>query len=98
VKKLVPGAEVVILERSGFFLSCPATLEYVFGLNWLDTIACGYWPLIGKGIKVIRTQVVAVKPYAKRVVTGQGAADYDQGDRDPPGLRGQPGAPRGPTT
>ncbi len=78
VKKLVPDAEVVTLERSAFFLSCPATLEYVFGLNSLDTITFGYSPLIGKGIKVIRTEVVAVEPDAKRVVTGHGALDYDQ--------------------
>ena len=77
-KKLVPDAEVVILERAPFFISCPATLEYVFGLNSLDTITFGYSPLIAKGIKVIRTEVVAVEPDKKRVVTAQGVVDYDQ--------------------
>ncbi|HEV8674956.1 MAG TPA: FAD-dependent oxidoreductase [Methylomirabilota bacterium] len=78
VKRLVPDAEVVILERAPFFISCPATLEYVFGFNSLDTITFGYSPLIAKGIRVIRTEVVAVEPDAKRVVTAQGAVDYDQ--------------------
>ena len=78
VKKLVPDAEVVVLERSPFFISCPATLEYVFGLNSLDAITFGYSPLVAKGIKVIRTEVVAIEPDGKRVITGHGALDYDQ--------------------
>jgi NADPH-dependent 2,4-dienoyl-CoA reductase/sulfur reductase-like enzyme len=77
-KKLVPDAEVVVLERSPFFLSCPATLEYVFGFNSLDTITFGYSPLVAKGIRVVRTEVVVVEPDKKRVVTARGAVDYDQ--------------------
>ncbi len=77
-KKLVPDAEVVILERAPFFISCPATLEYVFGFNSLDAITFGYSPLIAKGIRVIRTEVVAVEPDKKRVVTARGAVDYDR--------------------
>jgi NADPH-dependent 2,4-dienoyl-CoA reductase/sulfur reductase-like enzyme len=78
VKRLVPDAEVVLVDRAAFFISCPATLEYVFGLTSLDTITFGYSPLIAKGIKVIRTEVVAVEPDQKRVVTGHGALDYEQ--------------------
>jgi len=78
VKKLVPDAEVVVLERAPFFISCPATLEYVFGLNSLDAITFGYSPLVAKGIKVIRTEVVAIEPDGKRVITGHGALDYDE--------------------
>ena len=78
VKRLVPDAEVVLVDRSAFFISCPATLEYVFGLASLDTITFGYSPLIARGVKVIRTEVVAVEPDQKRVVTGHGALDYDQ--------------------
>lgn len=77
VKKLVPDAEVVILERAPFFVSCPATLEYVFGHNSLDAITFGYSPLIAKRIQVIRTEVVAVEPDKKRVVVGGGAVEYD---------------------
>jgi NADPH-dependent 2,4-dienoyl-CoA reductase/sulfur reductase-like enzyme len=77
-KKLVPDAEVVMLERSPYFVSCPATLEYLFGLNSLDNITFGYSPLIAKGIKVIRTEVLAVEPDKKRVVAAAGAIDYDQ--------------------
>lgn len=77
-KRLVPDAEVVILDRAPFFISCPATLEYVFGFNSLDAITFGYSPLIAKGLTVIRTEVVAIEPDRKRVVTGHGAVDYDQ--------------------
>ncbi len=77
VRKLVPDAEVVLLDRAPFFISCPATLEYVFGLNSLDTITFGYSPLIAKGVKVIRTQVVGIEPDKKRVIQGSGAIEYD---------------------
>lgn len=77
VKRLVPDAEVVLLERAPFFISCPATLEYIFGLNSLDRITFGYSPLIAKGIKVIRTEVLAVEPDTKRVITAGGAIDYN---------------------
>ncbi|HEV8699699.1 MAG TPA: FAD/NAD(P)-binding oxidoreductase [Candidatus Polarisedimenticolia bacterium] len=78
VKRLVPDAEVVILERSSFFISCPATLEYLFGFNSLDTITFGYSPLIAKGIRVIRTEVVGLDPDKKQVLAAPGAIDYDQ--------------------
>ena len=78
VKRLQPDAEVVMLERAPFFISCPATLEYIFGLNSLDTIVFGYSPLIAKGINVIRTEVVGVEPDRKRVVVSGGAIEYDQ--------------------
>jgi NADPH-dependent 2,4-dienoyl-CoA reductase/sulfur reductase-like enzyme len=78
VKRLVPDAEVVVLERAPFFISCPATLEYVFGLNSLDTITFGYSPLIAKGLRVIRTEVLAVEADKKRVVTAHGGVEYDQ--------------------
>lgn len=77
VKRLVPDAEVVVLERAPFFISCPATLEYLFGHNSLDTITFGYASLIAAGIKVIRTEVVSVEPDKKRVVAAAGAVDYD---------------------
>ena len=77
VKKLVPDAEVVILERAPFFLSCPATLEFIFGLNSLDHITFGYTPLVAAGLKVLRTEVQAVEPDKKRVVCGLGAIEYD---------------------
>lgn len=77
-KRLVPDAEVVILERAPFFISCPATLEYIFGFNSLDTITFGYSPLIAKGLTIVRTEVLAIEPDRKRVITGHGAVDYDQ--------------------
>ena len=77
VKRLVPDAEVVILERGAFFVSCPATLEYLLGLNSLDTITFGYSPLVAKGIRVLRTEVVGVEPDRKRVVTAAGPIEYD---------------------
>ena len=77
VRKLARDAEVVLLDRAPFFVSCPATIEYVFGLNSLDTITFGYSPLIAKGVKVIRTEIVGIEPDRKRVIGAQGAIEYD---------------------
>lgn len=77
VKKLVPDADVVLIERSPFFLSCPATLEYVFGLSSLDSITFGYGALLAKGVKVKRTEVQRIEPDKKRVVAAAGGIEYD---------------------
>jgi len=77
VKRLLPEAEVVLIERAPFFISCPATLEYLFGFNSLDQITFGYSPLIARGLRVIRAEVLALEPDRKRVVTGPGAIEYD---------------------
>jgi NADPH-dependent 2,4-dienoyl-CoA reductase/sulfur reductase-like enzyme len=78
VKRLVPDAEVVLLERNPFFVSCPATLEYLFGLTTLDAITFGYAPLVARGITVLRTEVTAIEPDRKRVIAALGAIEYDQ--------------------
>lgn len=77
VKKLAPEAEVVLLERAPFFLSCPATIEYVFGLIPLERITFGYGAVERKGLKVLRTEVLGIDPSKRQVATTGGSVAYD---------------------
>ncbi len=76
LRKLAPAAEIVVIERHPFFISGPASMEYVFGLTSLDEISRGYRPLMGQGIKVVKTEVEAVEPDKNHVFTGAGKIEY----------------------
>lgn len=101
VKGLVPDAQIVLLEKAPFFISCPATLEYLFGMASLDRITRGYASLHERGLQVVRTTVLAVDRDKKRVMTADGTVDYDyllvatglrMAYEDVPGLTDRPGA------
>lgn len=77
LRKLDPGAEVVVIEKHPFFISGPASMEYVFGLASLDEITRGYRALMAQGIKVVKAEVVAVEPDKNRVRTSIGSLDYN---------------------
>jgi NADPH-dependent 2,4-dienoyl-CoA reductase/sulfur reductase-like enzyme len=77
LRKLVPDAEVVVVEKHPFFISGPASMEYVFGLASLDTITRGYRSLMAQGITVVKAEVEAIEPDKNRVQTSLGALDYN---------------------
>lgn len=77
LRTLAPDAEVVVIERHPFFVSGPASIEYVFGLASLDEITRGYRALMAQGINVVKAEVEAVEPDRKRVHTSAGYLDYD---------------------
>jgi NADPH-dependent 2,4-dienoyl-CoA reductase/sulfur reductase-like enzyme len=76
LRRLAPTAEIVVIERNPFFISGPASMEYVFGLASLDDISRGYRPLMAQGIKVVRAEVEGVEPKDNRVFTSAGRVDY----------------------
>ena len=76
LRKLAPNAEIVVIERHPFFISGPASMEYVFGLASLDDISRGYRPLMAQGIKVLKAEVEGVEPGANHVFTSAGRVDY----------------------
>lgn len=100
VKSLLPDAQVVLLDKAPFFISCPATLEYLFGMVSLDKITRGYGSLGEKGLQFVRTTILALDRDKRRVVSADGTVDYDYllvttGIRlayeDVPGLAERPG-------
>ncbi len=101
VKKLSPDAQVVLLDKAPFFMSCPATLEYLFGMVSLDRITRGYASLQERGLNFVRTTILAVDRDKRRVVSADGTLDYDyllvatgvrMAYEDVPGLVERPGA------
>ncbi len=78
LRKLAPAAEIVVIERHPFFISGPASMEYVFGLTSLDEISRGYRPLMAQGIKVLKAEVEGVDPAANQLFTSAGKVDYTQ--------------------
>ncbi len=101
VKRLAPDAQVVLLDKAPFFMSCPATLEYLFGMVSLDRITRGYASLQDRGLQFARTTVLALDRDKRRVVSADGTVDYDylvvatgvrMAYEDVPGLVERPGA------
>src|SRR3990172_6325627 len=77
VHKAVPDAEIVLIDKAPYFVSCPATMEYLFGMVSLDKITRGYASLQAKGFKMVRAEILAVDRAGKRVVTSAAAVGYD---------------------
>ncbi len=77
LRKLVPAAEIVIVEKNAFFTSGPASIEYIFGLSPYGEITRPYKGLTDKGIKMVKATVQAVEPDKKRVLTSAGALGFD---------------------
>jgi NADPH-dependent 2,4-dienoyl-CoA reductase/sulfur reductase-like enzyme len=77
-RRLVPDAEVVLLEQAPYFVFAPAVLAYLFGLTSFDRIVRGYTGLAARGLRLIRTTVTVVEPDRRRVITADGSVEYDQ--------------------
>jgi sulfide dehydrogenase [flavocytochrome c] flavoprotein subunit len=78
VKRLVPDADVVLLEQAPYFVFAPAALQYLFGLIPLDRIVRGYGGIEAGGLRTVHTTVVAVERDRRQLVTTDGRLDYDQ--------------------
>lgn len=100
VGRIAPRVEIVLVEKEPFFALATAQLRYLFGLAGLDEIARSYRAILRPGLRFVNSAVIAVDRDRRRVVTGEGAIDYDYlvlatgvhlAEEDVPGLAGQPG-------
>ncbi|MGE5468042.1 MAG: FCSD flavin-binding domain-containing protein [Ignavibacteria bacterium] len=80
VRMLDPSIEVVLIERNKQYVSCPFSNYYIGGLiKDLTPLTIGYDKLASNyGIKMLHAEVTAIDPAAKKVVTTEGALDYDR--------------------
>jgi sulfide dehydrogenase [flavocytochrome c] flavoprotein chain len=78
VRRLVPDAEIVLLEQAPFFVFPPAALRYVFGQAGFGQIARGYGALAARRLPVIRATVVGLERARRRVLTTEGPIAYDR--------------------
>jgi NADPH-dependent 2,4-dienoyl-CoA reductase/sulfur reductase-like enzyme len=76
LRKLVPEAEVVVIEKGPAFISAPSALEYVFGMASWAEITRGYEALTSQGIRLLRAEVQAIDPERRLVRTAAGTLKY----------------------
>jgi sulfide dehydrogenase [flavocytochrome c] flavoprotein chain len=73
-----PSLEVVLLEPSRRFVSCPFSNLVLSGVRDIGSLTFGYSGLREHGVKVRHEAATAVEPDAKRVRIGDGALTYDR--------------------
>ena len=73
-----PSIEVVLLEPSRTFVSCPFSNLVLSGVETMDTITMGYDKLRAHGVKIRHEAATAIEPDTKRVRIGEGYLEYDR--------------------
>jgi sulfide dehydrogenase [flavocytochrome c] flavoprotein subunit len=73
-----PTIEVVLLEPSRKFVSCPFSNLVLSGVRGIGNLTFGYGGLRDYGVKVRHEAATAVEPDARRVRIGDGALAYDR--------------------
>jgi NADPH-dependent 2,4-dienoyl-CoA reductase/sulfur reductase-like enzyme len=77
VRRLVPDAEVVLLEQAAFFVFAPGAVRYVFGVTPFEGIARPYGPPGTRGLAPLRATVLALDRDRRQLVTTVGRIAYD---------------------
>ncbi|MCS6878168.1 MAG: NAD(P)/FAD-dependent oxidoreductase [Geminicoccaceae bacterium] len=79
VKRLMPEAEVTLVERDRQFVTCPFSNYVIGGIEKMQTITHGYDKIAKRGIKVVHDEAVGVDANAKKVTLKGGASlAYDR--------------------
>ena len=73
-----PSIEVVLLEPSERFVSCPFSNLVLSGVRTMDSITRDYQGLRRHGVKLIHREATAIEPDTKRVRIGEGYLQYDR--------------------
>lgn len=79
VKKLMPAAEVTLVERDKQFVTCPFSNYVIGGMEKMQTITHGYDKIAKRGVAVVHDEAVGVDPVARKVsLKGGTVLDYDR--------------------
>lgn len=73
-----PSIEVMLLEPSKQFISCPMSNLVLSGVRSLDSLTMGYDGLRRHGVRLIHAEATAIEPPARRVRVGEGWLEYDR--------------------
>jgi sulfide dehydrogenase [flavocytochrome c] flavoprotein chain len=73
-----PSIEVILLEPSRMFVSCPFSNLVLSGVESIDALTLGYDRLRAHGVKVRHEAATAVEPDTRRVRIGEGYLEYDR--------------------
>jgi sulfide dehydrogenase [flavocytochrome c] flavoprotein chain len=73
-----PSIEVILIEPSKQFISCPFSNLVLSGVRTLDSMTFDYGRLRGHGVRMIHELASDIEPVAKRVRLGEGWLAYDK--------------------
>lgn len=77
LRRLVPKAEIVVIEKGAKFVWRPAAFEYALGLRTWEKITRSYDVLTAQGVRLVQAEVQGIDPARQRVATTAGPQDYD---------------------
>lgn len=79
VKKLMPAAQVTLVERDKQFITCPFSNYVIGGMEKMQTITHGYDKIARHDVAVVHDEAVGVDPVARKVsLRGGTVLDYDR--------------------
>ena len=79
VKEWAPDIDVTVVERSNTFVSCPISNLVLGGNTQIGNLTMGYEGLRARGVRVVRSEAVAVDAAAKQVRLADGSTlAYDR--------------------
>ncbi|MBF0354403.1 MAG: NAD(P)/FAD-dependent oxidoreductase [Alphaproteobacteria bacterium] len=76
LKRLVPDAEILLIEPEERFFSSPSSLDVAFGRIPMASALRSYDLLARKGIRLIKGRVLGADPLKRSVETSQGSFAY----------------------
>ncbi|MCK1467417.1 NAD(P)/FAD-dependent oxidoreductase [Bradyrhizobium sp. CW10] len=79
LKRAQANLQVILIEPSTVFTSCPFSNEVIAGLREIDVQQFGYDKVAAEGVTVISQAVTTIEPQLRSVVTADGVAlPYDR--------------------
>ena len=78
IKLIDPSIEVVLVEKSDRFVSCPVSNWVMVGMKQMKDISFGYEGLAARGIKIVRDEIIGIDAKAGYVQGKNGKIDYDR--------------------
>lgn len=79
LKRAQANLQVILIEPSTVFTSCPFSNEVIAGLREIDTQQFGYDKVAAESVTVISQAVTTIEPQLRSVVTADGVAlPYDR--------------------
>jgi NADPH-dependent 2,4-dienoyl-CoA reductase/sulfur reductase-like enzyme len=73
-----PKIDVVLIEPSREFVSCPFSNLVLSGVRTLDSMTFTYETLAKHGVRIVHDEAKAIEPAAHRVRVGEGTIEYDR--------------------
>jgi NADPH-dependent 2,4-dienoyl-CoA reductase/sulfur reductase-like enzyme len=73
-----PEIQVVMLEPSKTFISCPFSNLVLSGVRTMESITFTYDRLARRGVRILHEEARAIEPDTRRVRVGEGYLEYDR--------------------